>query len=98
MIVIMKRSSRLPYKVVTISGQTRVRPLNTYRGASWTGVPTASVGSNECRGAITTSAGNGTAGFLGDGGAATAAKQSKTRAARVDKCAPQILEGKGLDD
>ena len=27
-----------------------------------------------------------------------AAKQSKTRAARVDKCAPQILEGKGLDD
>ena len=27
-----------------------------------------------------------------------AAKQSKTRAARVDKCAPQILQGKGLDD
>lgn len=27
-----------------------------------------------------------------------AAKQSKTRAARVDKCAPQILKGKGLDD
>ena len=27
-----------------------------------------------------------------------AAKQSKTRAARVDKCAPQILRGKNLDD
>jgi uncharacterized protein YdeI (YjbR/CyaY-like superfamily) len=26
------------------------------------------------------------------------AKQSKTRAARVEKCAPQILQGKGLDD
>jgi len=26
------------------------------------------------------------------------AKQSKTRAARVDKCVPQILAGKGLDD
>ena len=27
-----------------------------------------------------------------------AAKQPKTRAARIDKCAPQILAGKGLDD
>ena len=27
-----------------------------------------------------------------------AAKQAKTRAARVDKCAPAILAGKGLDD
>lgn len=26
------------------------------------------------------------------------AKQSKTRAARVDKCVPRILDGKGLDD
>jgi uncharacterized protein YdeI (YjbR/CyaY-like superfamily) len=26
------------------------------------------------------------------------AKQSKTRVARVEKCAPQILKGKGLDD
>ena len=26
------------------------------------------------------------------------AKQAKTRAARIDKCAPQILAGKGLDD
>lgn len=26
------------------------------------------------------------------------AKQSKTREARVEKCTPQILEGKGLDD
>ncbi|MDF2629061.1 MAG: hypothetical protein K0R39_2892 [Symbiobacteriaceae bacterium] len=25
-------------------------------------------------------------------------KQAKTRDARVDKCIPQILEGKGLDD
>jgi uncharacterized protein YdeI (YjbR/CyaY-like superfamily) len=28
----------------------------------------------------------------------SAAKQSKTRAARVDKCMQQILDGKGLDD
>jgi uncharacterized protein YdeI (YjbR/CyaY-like superfamily) len=28
----------------------------------------------------------------------TAPKQSKTRAARVEKCLPQILEGKGLND
>lgn len=27
-----------------------------------------------------------------------AAKQAKTREARIDKCAPQILAGKGLDD
>jgi uncharacterized protein YdeI (YjbR/CyaY-like superfamily) len=26
------------------------------------------------------------------------AKQSKTREARVEKCTPQILKGKGLDD
>ena len=26
------------------------------------------------------------------------AKQSKTRESRVEKCMPQILEGKGLDD
>src|SRR5581483_8295098 len=26
------------------------------------------------------------------------AKQAKTREARVEKCVPQILEGKGLDD
>ncbi|MFD0894273.1 YdeI/OmpD-associated family protein [Luteolibacter ambystomatis] len=28
----------------------------------------------------------------------SSAKQSKTRAARVEKCEPRILEGKGLDD
>ena len=28
----------------------------------------------------------------------SAAKQAKTRQARIDKCAPQILAGKGLDD
>lgn len=28
----------------------------------------------------------------------SAAKQSETRAARVEKCAPQILKGKGLND
>jgi uncharacterized protein YdeI (YjbR/CyaY-like superfamily) len=28
----------------------------------------------------------------------SAAKQSKTRASRVDKCTPKILDGKGLDD
>lgn len=28
----------------------------------------------------------------------SAAKQSKTRESRVEKCMPQILEGKGLDD
>jgi len=28
----------------------------------------------------------------------SAAKQSKTRQARVEKCVPQILNGKGLDD
>ena len=28
----------------------------------------------------------------------SAAKQSKTRASRVEKCMPQILDGKGLDD
>jgi uncharacterized protein YdeI (YjbR/CyaY-like superfamily) len=28
----------------------------------------------------------------------SAAKQSKTRASRVEKCVPQILDGKGLDD
>jgi uncharacterized protein YdeI (YjbR/CyaY-like superfamily) len=27
-----------------------------------------------------------------------AAKQSKTREARIGKCAPQIMKGKGLDD
>ena len=27
-----------------------------------------------------------------------APKQSKTRASRVEKCVPQILNGKGLDD
>jgi len=26
------------------------------------------------------------------------AKQSKTREARIEKCMPQILDGKGLDD
>ncbi|MNY29221.1 hypothetical protein D3C86_1632510 [compost metagenome] len=26
------------------------------------------------------------------------AKQSKTRVSRVEKCIPQIMEGKGLDD
>jgi uncharacterized protein YdeI (YjbR/CyaY-like superfamily) len=28
----------------------------------------------------------------------SAAKQSKTRAARVEKCIARILDGKGLDD
>jgi uncharacterized protein YdeI (YjbR/CyaY-like superfamily) len=28
----------------------------------------------------------------------SAAKQSKTRESRVEKCMPQILKGKGLDD
>ena len=28
----------------------------------------------------------------------SAAKQSKTRESRVEKCIPQILDGKGLDD
>ena len=28
----------------------------------------------------------------------SSAKQSKTRAARIEKCAPRILKGKGLDD
>lgn len=28
----------------------------------------------------------------------SSAKQAKTREARIDKCLPQILEGKGLDD
>lgn len=28
----------------------------------------------------------------------SAAKQSKTRVSRIEKCIPQILEGKGLDD
>jgi uncharacterized protein YdeI (YjbR/CyaY-like superfamily) len=28
----------------------------------------------------------------------SAAKQSKTREARIEKCAPQILKGRGLDD
>ncbi len=28
----------------------------------------------------------------------SAAKQSKTRETRVEKCMPQILKGKGLDD
>jgi uncharacterized protein YdeI (YjbR/CyaY-like superfamily) len=28
----------------------------------------------------------------------SSAKQSKTRAARVEKCLPRILGGKGLDD
>jgi uncharacterized protein YdeI (YjbR/CyaY-like superfamily) len=28
----------------------------------------------------------------------SAAKQSKTREARVEKCVPQILNGKGLND
>lgn len=28
----------------------------------------------------------------------SAAKQSKTRVARIEKCIPKILDGKGLDD
>jgi uncharacterized protein YdeI (YjbR/CyaY-like superfamily) len=28
----------------------------------------------------------------------SAAKQSKTRESRIEKCAPQILHGKGLND
>jgi len=28
----------------------------------------------------------------------TAAKQSKTRVARIEKCAPKILAGQGLND
>jgi uncharacterized protein YdeI (YjbR/CyaY-like superfamily) len=28
----------------------------------------------------------------------TAAKQSKTRTARIEKCLPQILAGKGMND
>jgi uncharacterized protein YdeI (YjbR/CyaY-like superfamily) len=28
----------------------------------------------------------------------SSAKQAKTREARVEKCTPQILNGKGLDD
>jgi uncharacterized protein YdeI (YjbR/CyaY-like superfamily) len=28
----------------------------------------------------------------------SAAKQAKTREARIEKCMPQILSGKGLDD
>ena len=68
---------------VTPTTTNRFYRVNTYRGASWTGVPTASVGSNECRGAITTSAGNGTAGFLGDGGAATAARLNAPRGMAV---------------
>jgi uncharacterized protein YdeI (YjbR/CyaY-like superfamily) len=28
----------------------------------------------------------------------SAAKQSKTRESRIEKCVPQILKGKGLDD
>jgi len=28
----------------------------------------------------------------------SSAKQAKTREARVEKCTPQILKGKGMDD
>jgi signal peptidase I len=64
---------------VTPVTTNRFYRLNSYRGASWTGPPTASMGSNACRGAISTIAGSGTAGFLGDGGAATAARLNGPR-------------------
>jgi signal peptidase I len=57
----------------------RFHRLATYRGASWTGAPTGSIGSAECRGAIGALAGSGTAGFAGDGGAATAARLNAPR-------------------
>ena len=44
----------------------------------WTSALTANVRSDECSGAVTAYAGNGTAGFLGDGGAATAATAQRT--------------------
>jgi signal peptidase I len=52
---------------------TRFYRLMTYRGSSWTGAPTAAIGSNGCRGAISTTVGTGTAGLAGDGGSATSA-------------------------
>lgn len=64
---------------VTPVTTNRFYRLNSYRGASWTGTPTASTGSADCRGAITTAAGVGTAGFAGDGGAATAARLNGPR-------------------
>lgn len=45
----------------------------------WTSALTANVRSDECSGAVTAFAGDGTAGFLGDGGAATAARLSAPR-------------------
>ena len=64
---------------MTPTTTNRFYRVNTYRGANWTGPPTGSLGSNECRGAISTPAGNGTAGFLGDGGAATSARLNGPR-------------------
>jgi signal peptidase I len=64
---------------VTPTTTNRFYRVNTYRGANWTGAPTGSLGSNQCRGAITTLAGNGTAGFLGDGGAAASARLNAPR-------------------
>lgn len=53
--------------------------VESYLGVTWTGSPTSSIGSAQCRGAISTSAGTGTAGFSGDGGAATSARLNGPR-------------------
>jgi sugar lactone lactonase YvrE len=64
---------------VTPLTTNRFYRLATTRGTSWTGPPTTAVGSAECRGAIGTRAGTGTAGFSGDGGPSTAAQLNAPR-------------------
>lgn len=56
----------------------RFYTLRTLRN-SWTSAPSTELRSDGCSGAITAFAGNGTAGFSGDAGAATAARLNQPR-------------------
>jgi signal peptidase I len=64
---------------VTPLTTNRFYRIATTRGTSWTGPPTSALGSAECRGAMGTRAGTGTAGFSGDGGAASGARLNAPR-------------------
>ena len=63
--------------------QVRYYVVDSFRG-NWTSTFTNQVASNECRNAINAYAGDGTAGFSGDGGPATSAQLNAPEAVAVD--------------